>query len=360
MSQAELILPDEAQMRFILESAIHAPSADNQHRIRFEVDGNILLVRLTDVALPPKGGYKRVLMLISLGALAENLAIAASRFGLEAVIDFLPADAPSDCVVRVGFKNAGSERSPLCSQIPLRHTNRSMLFRGPGLADEDKEELQAGVPRFAGVNLHWLDVPARRRQAVRLMRFAEALRFRARLLHEELFSAIRFEIGWKNSCAEGLPPGALGVEKPLRPFFAMMRHWPLMRFLNLFGAHRILGWRAGGLPAWLAPNLGVIAVEAPDDQSICAAGRAFQRLWLDVTRRGLVLQPLPASALYALDGARQEGVAEQLWLRLRQGWRSLLPAATPLMLFRVGRAAKPAVNTGRKPLASYFADESDQ
>ena len=65
--------PTQGQLKYILESAILAPSADNHHRIRFEVGDDVLNVWYTESHLPPAGGYKRVLMLLSLGALSENL-----------------------------------------------------------------------------------------------------------------------------------------------------------------------------------------------------------------------------------------------------------------------------------------------
>ena len=54
-------------LHFILENAILAPSADNQHRIRFQLVDDTIRVRYTEAELPPQGGYRRVLALLSLG-----------------------------------------------------------------------------------------------------------------------------------------------------------------------------------------------------------------------------------------------------------------------------------------------------
>ena len=120
----------------------------------------------------------------------------------------------------------------------------------------------------------------------------------------------------------------------------------------------MLGWRAAGLPCRLAPHLGIISMAQADDQSIIAAGRAFQRVWLTATGLGLSLQPLPASALYALEGARREGIPETLQCHLQQQWVSILPYQHPIMIFRMGRTSSPKITTLRKPLI-YYVDFKD-
>lgn len=350
--------PTPEQLRFILESGILAPSADNRHRVRFDVDQAGVNVWHTGGELPEAGGYKRVLALLSLGAVSENLTVAASRFGIRAEPVLFPDPGKPDLIFKAVWKpwaNRTEDTRPLWEEIPRRHTNRSLRYRGPGLPVEDRARLVRVTAASPGCGLAWLDASRPRRHALALMRLAEGERFRNRVLHEELFDAIRFDVGWQQSCDEGLPPGALAIEPPLRPAFALLRHWRIMRLVNLVGGYRVLGWRAADLPCRFAPHLAVISVRQPDDEAIFSAGRAFQRVWLAATQLGLVLQPLPASALYALEGARQEGIPDDLQQRLRKGWSAHLPGRYPIMLFRMGRAATSAVTTGRRPIASYLS-----
>lgn len=347
---------DQESLRFILESAILAPSADNQHRIRFELTDDTIRVRYTEAELPPQGGYKRVLALLSLGAVSENLTVAASRFGIQAETILFPDPAQPDWIMQIRLQPDQVGVDPLWQAIPLRHTNREILFRGPKMTDAERGELDAAVHTYPACQLVWLDQPARRRQALRLMRRAETERFHNRLLHEELFSAIRFDVGWRTTCPEGLPPGALGVEPPLRVFFALLRHWPVMRLANLLGAHHMLGWRACDLPCRLAPHLGLLAVKNTDSQSVFDAGRSFQRLWLVATCQGRVLQPMPASALYALDEARTEGVPADLQHDLAEGWKARLDGVIPLMLFRMGKAKQSSIVAGRRGVEDYLGE----
>ncbi|MDW8323358.1 MAG: hypothetical protein RMK60_04600 [Burkholderiales bacterium] len=336
----------------ILQAGVLAPSADNRHPIRFELEGQTVSLRRREGMLPPPGGYRRVLELLSLGAVLENIAVAAARHSMAAVIHLFPDPARPDLLCRLGWSPRDGGVEPLWEQIPLRTTNRRLIFRGPALDPEAKASLLAALQ--PGCHLHWLDAAAVRSRALRLVRLAETERFRNRVLHADLFAGIRFDVGWQRSCDEGLPPGALGVERPLRPAFERMRYWPVIRLLNLLGTHWLLGLRAAWLPCRLAPHLGVIAVDVIDDASVVAAGRSFENLWLRTTALGMALQPLPASALYALEGAMHEAVPETLNRLLRAGWQALLPGQRPLMLFRLGRAAAMPVRTGRSPLDHFL------
>lgn len=344
---------NQESLHYILQSAILAPSADNQHSLRFQLIEESIHVYYTKAELPPQGGYKWALVMLSLGTVAENMNIAASRFGLTTQIKLLPEPTQPNLLLQISLQNDGITEDPLCRFIPLRHTNRRVFFRGPKMTDAERMQISTAVQDYPASQLTWLDEPSLRNQALRLMRRAETERFHNPVLHRELFSAIRFDEGWHSNSQEGLPPGALGVEPPLRVFFTALRYWSVMRLLNLFGAHHIMGWRACDLPCRLAPNLGLLSVKNSDKQSVFDTGRAFQRLWLAVTSQGRILQPMPASAVFALDGASGEGVPADLQLNLAENWKNCLHGNLPLMIFRIGFAAPTTAITGRRPLRDY-------
>ena len=346
---------NDEQRDFIFESAILAPSADNHHRIRFQVDGDTIHIRCTEELLP-QGGYKRVLALLSLGAVVENISIAASRFSLGCQTTLLPNPTPPSLAIQIRLQPGQAAADPLWQAIPLRHTNRQVRYCGPKLSAIERSDLDTAVGAYPSSQLIWLDDPAQRKQVLRLMRRAETARYRNPILHQEFFSAIRFDVGWHATCTEGLPPGALAVEPPLRPLFKLLRHWPVMRWANLlFGADHIMGLRVCDLPCRLAPNLGLLAVKNTNLQTVFDTGRAFQRLWLTLTKQGRVLQPMPASALYALKGAQAEGIPLKLQQRLAESWKAALGIPIPLILFRIGFAPPTLITAGR-PLAGGFVD----
>lgn len=342
---------DREQLTFILNSALLAPSADNRHRIRFHVDGDTISILCTE-KLQSQGGYKRVLTLLSLGAVVENLSIAASRFNI-ATQTSLSDSNQAELVIQIRLLPDQKPANPLWETIPLRHTNRKVRFRGPTLSHLELSELNASISAYPDTQLGWLDEPEQRDQALHLMRRAENERFRNRVLHDELFSAIHFDVGWSATCEVGLPPGALAVELPMRPLFAMLRHWPVMQLAKLFGAHYILGFRACDLPCRLAPNLGILTVKNTSTQIVFEAGQSFQRIWLTLTRQGRVLQPLPASALYALYGADSEGIPTRLQAELKLNWDIILHGDIPLMIFRTGYATPSNIKTSRQAIDYY-------
>ncbi len=204
-------------------------------------------------------------------------------------------------------------------------------------------ELLRGID---GVTLSFFDSGSPRTQLLRLARIAEAERFNTKALHEDLFSSVRFDVGWHASAEEGLPPGALGVEPGMRWAFAQLRHWPVMNTLRHFGIHHVLGVRAAALPCRFAPHRGVLTTRLPIERGAAAVGVALQRIWLTAESLGLAFQPLAGSALLALPGYRD--VPVQTGARLRQGWRELTDE-TPLMVFRMGHAKPPAIRTRRRP-----------
>ena len=239
----------------------------------------------------------------------------------------------------------------LDAAIPGRHTNRRLFFSGPRLTNAELGGFHRHLEGTDGVALSFLDAPPQRARLLRLLRIAEAERFNTRALHEELFAAVRFDAGWRAGVEEGLPPGALGVEPGLRWAFAQLRRWPVMNLLRRVGVHHGLGFRAAALPCRLAPHCGVLTVTAPLERSAMAAGVALQRLWLEAESRGLAFQPFAAPALLALREYRD--VPPATGERLRQGWRELTPA-TPIMVFRMGRAPRPPVRAGRPPLERWI------
>jgi hypothetical protein len=336
----------------ILQAAVLAPSADNHHRFRFEPAAGALLVWAEPRRLSGLVGYKRTLDLISLGAVIENIHLRASAYNLAASIELFPHDQ-ADLVARIQFQSVSIKPDSLHTAIPMRHTNRR-FFRGPPESPAVLQCISDAAKLIPGSKLDWLDNPVQRSKALRLIRQAEGERFRNPILHAELFENIRFDIGWHQTCEEALPPGSLEVEAPLRPFFRLMQHWPIMSFLNLVGAYRQLAWRAGDLPCRFSPHLAVISAPSLADHDQINAGRAFQRAWLTIAQYGLAMQPMPASVLYAQTGAIHQGIPSELQKCLSAGWDDLQPGRSPIMVFRMGRAKAPSLVSGRHPLEYYL------
>jgi hypothetical protein len=347
-----------AQAESIVEAGILAPSADNRHMLRFRVGESGIVVRgNTEFERAPF--HRRVLALISLGAVVENMTLRAASLGFRAEVIGPDEGFSASRLAELRLAPAAPQASALEAAISARHTNRRVLYRGPSLSGEQQRQMTEDVAVVSGVRLFWLDGPALRRRALPLITLAETERFRSAPLHADLFSSIRFDVGWRATAAEGLPPGALEVELPMRPLFAALRHWRAMRVLARLGVHRIVGLRAAHVPCWTAPHLCTLATTLDLNRGAIAVGRALERIWLRATCFGLAFQPLAGSALLALEGYRD--VDEVVRRRLRSGWASLCgDDALPLMVFRIGYARPPTVRSARPRVSDLLGPPADR
>lgn len=347
--------PSREVLYGLLEAAIRAPSADNHHPFGFRIRGDTISL-LEHPPWSSLGAQRRILAWIGVGAAIESLRVAATPFGIRAECRWSPEPGVLCEVALTADSTLAAD--PLVDALPRRCTNRR-LFGGPQLDPIALAALQACAADNHGTRLIWLDDPDMRRQALHLIRSAESERFRSRALHQELFSSIRFDVSGVQTCSEGIPFGATEIEPPARPFFRLLRHWPVMRVANWFGGATMIGWRAGYLPARLSPHLAVIACPpGPSQEKAILAGAALLRAWAQATLLGLSLQPMAASALYTLP--EFAGVSATVRGALVSGWRRLLgPQLQPWMVFRLGHAPPPTVVAGRPDLPSFILETSD-
>jgi len=332
----------------IAEAAVAAPSADNRHQFELQLDADTLLMRAND-AFASMPFHRRTLGLLSFGAVVENIVVRAARLGYRADVALLPERSDPSLIGRIRL-TSGATESPLDAAIATRQTNRRVRFHGPRLDAADLASLEGLARGLEGISIRFHDHGNARTQLLSLVRLAESERFNVRPLHEELFSAVRFDLGWSQPADEGLPPGALGIEPGLRMAFAQLRRWPLMNALRRLGLHHVLGMRAAYLPCRLAPHLGVVYTSLASETGMVGAGRALERVWLEASRRGLAFQPLAASALLALPGYSE--VPHATGETLRRSWRLLSPD-TPMVVFRMGWARPLSMRAGR-PRAMRF------
>lgn len=300
MSDHPLIMIKTEDLERIVAAGVAAPSADNSQPWLYRphdagidvwIDG-----RRADS--PSNAGY--VLSDLALGAVVENLCLQAGALGYACQVDYFPAPQTAPLwAARLRWSQTGAEVDPLAAAIPERHTDRRFPFKGP-VTGSTLHALAEQAGHYPSAALMVLDDAARRRTALRLLRRAEALRFRHRPLHQELFSHIRWEAGWRGVCDEGLSPASLAVEVPMRPLFKGLRHWGLMSAMNRLGTAALLGVRAAYLPARLSPVLVLLTARDAERHTILQAGRALQRVWLQATLFGLAVQPFAAAGLFTL------------------------------------------------------------
>lgn len=250
----------------------------------------------SDLEVRPE--HRRIMSLVAIGAAVENVKLRAGRLGFETKVCWFPDSGNPGLVAEIDVDRLPQTRvDPIEVAIERRRTNRRVRFRGPPLSQGELGALSAEATGIDGIQLHWFDSPETRKQILRLVRLAETERFRSRELHEELFSAVRFDIGWTASSDDGFPPGSLEVEAWMRPMFRGLRHWRVLRLLRTVGMHHALGLRAAYLPCRLAPHVGALTTSLDLASGALTAGAVFERIWLRTTLLGAELQPFAASAV---------------------------------------------------------------
>lgn len=343
-------------LRHILDKARWAPSGDNTQPWRFEIvsDSHVVIHGhdTRDHCVYDLRGHASQM---SLGALLETLAIAASGHGLRAEIvrrNDAPERTPTFDVHLV--PDATLQASPLIGAIETRSVQRRPMSTR-SLTAAEKQALEAAVG--PGYRVQWLEGWGERFKTARLM-FANA---KLRLTMPEAFEVHRSIIDWNCRTSEDkVPDQALGLDAmTLKLMRWAMHSWQRMARLNA-----VVGTWAPRLQMDLLPALAcgahfVLRAQARpatlDDH--IAAGRALQRFWLTLTHLGLCMQPEGTPLIfgaYLADGVRftREERLEAMAHRLRGRLEDLIGVETthPVFMGRIGAGPAPTSRSTRKPV----------
>lgn len=346
----------------ILDLARWAPSGDNTQPWRFEVvDDAHVVVHGFDTREHCLYDIDGQASQLSLGALLETLAIAASAHGLGAHIR-RRADAPEATPtfdVRL-HPDAAVVRDPLVDVVTRRSVQRRPFATRP-LSAEHKQALEAAVG--PAHRLRWVEGGAgRRRAAVLLFRSA-----RLRLVTPEAYRVHRDVIEWHAQFSETkVPDAALGVDRLMLATMRFAMHsWERVRFFNRF----LAGTWLPRLQMDLLPGLACAAhfvLEARQPPATVddhvAGGRAVQRLWLTATQLGLMLQPELTPLVFARYAAQRRtfSVVPGTLEAAADVARRLTALAGPqavshgLFMGRIGHAPPPTARSVRLRVAALL------
>jgi nitroreductase len=353
---------DDGIVRKILELARWAPSGDNTQPWRFEiVDGRRVVVHGFDTrshCVYDLDGHPSQL---SLGALIETMAIAASTHGLDTRVRRrrdLPDTEPTFDIV---FEPAALPAADaLAGFIRKRSVQRRPLQTRP-LTTGEKTALSTALP--AGYRVVWLEGHKRRWAATRLI----LNNARLRLTLPEALPVHRSVIEWNARFSEDrIPDRALGIDTVTAKLMRwIMRSWPRVAFFNRY----LGGTIAPRLQMDLLPGLGcaahfVLVAEHPASSidDYVAAGRAMQRFWLTATSLDLQLQPELTPLIffrYAREGrvfSAAAGMAQQT-CRMAVQYVALLgdeDARHAVFMGRIGAGAAATARSLRRPLTDLM------
>lgn len=274
----------------ILDLARWAPSGDNTQPWRFEVAGEKhVVVHGHDTrhhCVYDLDGHPSQ---ISIGALLETIAIAASTHGLRMSVERRLESPDTRPTFDIRFETAQVEPDPLAPFITQRSVQRRPMSTRPLTASEKAEVEAAAGDAF---HILWLEGFAARLETALLM-FHNA---KLRLTMPEAYTVHRDVIEWNARYSEDrIPDQALGVDPMTAKLMRfVMKSWPRVAFFNKF----LAGTWAPRIQMDLIPGIACgahLVIKARDVPSTIddyvAAGRAVQRVWLTLTRLGLQMQP---------------------------------------------------------------------
>lgn len=292
-------MPIDDTLEHILEQARWAPSGDNTQPWRFQVkDARHMVVHGFDTrehCVYDLDGHPSQ---ISLGALLETIAIAASVHALRCLVQRRTTQHPSKPTFDIAFESDPQlQADPLAAFITLRSVQRRAL-RTRALTLDEKATLEQALP--PGFQLLWLEGLGQRLACARLMFNNAKLRLtmpEAHLVHGAV-------IEWNaRFSSDRIPDQALGVDPMTAKLMRWIMHsWRRVEFFNTFLAGTLLPRIQMDLFPALACAAHVVLVADASLDSIddyIAGGRAMQRFWLSATRLGLQMQPEMTPLIFA-------------------------------------------------------------
>lgn len=353
-------LTDE-QLTKLVAAGVAAPSPDNNQPWLFLWrEGTLTVILDRRRALP--SDVLHMFDLFSVGAVVENIAIAASQGGLATTAELLwRADDAWDFpeVVALRF-SLGAKPDPLAEAISTRCTNRSLYSTTP-LTPQIWEQLKESIRRFPEVHLHEI---ADRRGLKTLAKFVmQADRFRLEYpaFHAEIFRQLRFTAQEAERTRDGLDFRTLALPPGSKLLIKALKSWSLMSRLNRLGLSGVLTWPS----CWsVLRSGGAVMLSVPEfsPAHILAAGRAFERLWLTGTQQGLAVHPLGSLPIFIaheeiLGGRKLTTGHRELARRLAEGlrqWEPTLEGRLLVMVARVGFGPPCRVRSLRRPVEQFL------
>jgi nitroreductase len=346
----------------ILDLARWAPSGDNTQPWRFEiVDERHFVVHGHDTRDWCVYDLDGRASQVAIGALMENIAIAATDLALRAEFVVRSDQLETHPVIDVHLhEDASLVRDPLVDEITERVTQRRALSTTK-LTDVQKRALSESVG--SDYTISWIEGTAKRWQMARLLARAGRLR----LTIPEAYEVHRRIIEWDaDSSEDRIPDRAVGLPPPgLRLMRWAMRSWGRVDFLNRFLAGTwmprmqldlIPGFYCGG-------HFLIEAKQTPKSlEDFWSGGRSMQRFWLTASALGLQFQPEMTPLIFArfsgvgLRFSEKTGAQSEAAYISRELTELFGPGCVTHGIFmgRVGAGPNPQARSIRKPLKSLI------
>jgi len=354
-------LPEEI-IHYIIRAGIKAPSGDNAQPWKFSFKDNTIFLYLNKEADKSFFNINQIASIISCGAVLENMRIAASAFDLSTNINLLPSGLEDDLMASIELIHNGTPRNPLFASIWKRNTNRTFYEKKPipSLVLNDLKKSISGIP---GVKLHFVIEKDELKKLAKIIYKTDRIRTENRSLHEYLGKMIRYSHEEAIETCDGLPIKNLEAGLAGEIFLKATRPWFIMNLMNKAGFGRMVALHSFQ-SIINSSGAALLTIDGMNPKDFLKGGQALERLWLTITRQGLVMQPMTAITLFWLrwqiEG--EESFAKKHRKLLQDVWKeyqSLFQKVNfsregHVMLFRFGYGDEIKYRTYRKDLKHFF------
>jgi len=343
-----------------------APSADNCQPWQFNWDGNTLYL----LKVPERSNFfydiKQESILITFGAVIENIKIAASYFGLIPKITILPKGLSSNIVATINFYKDDICVDPLFSGLAERHTNRNPFYSKEiqdKLLKDILNEVNTYLNTYYGVEIHILKKEKEKQIFKDIIYKSDIVLFEEYRLYDCLFKWIRFEKSVIEP-SEGMSLNVLGLNSIQKILFPLLAHWPVVSFLNRFGLSKLIARNSLNL---LSNTPAYILLTTKNNRSIdyLFGGMAMERFWIAANNVGLSIQPMFGFIFlinhYLYDnGQKFHKRHQKLIQRIYAYFLETKIKGLPIAFFRLGYASRPKVRTKRRSLEEVLKIKNPQ
>lgn len=341
--EAWATLPGDSSPQALIAAAILAANPHNTQPWRFTAGADTITVHADRSRALPATDPTDAELVTGLGCAIENLAVAAAAAGQAATVEVI---GTGDAVARISLRpQPAPPGSDLFPAIPRRHTNRGPYRADRALPDGSLAAGAALLGSLPDVEVTWLQGADRDRFGDLTVQATEAVIADREQSGEisQWWRATRAEIEAHRDGmtldAQGLPPATTFLAKILPPTTQQQND---------------ASWLANTRKTHVATSAAYGLLSVTEPGSIAAqlqVGRAFQRLQLWATTRGLALHPLNQVT---------ERVARDRSLGRVSPFEAPLSELTPsgrvaLFAFRIGVPTVEARPSPRRPLTDVTA-----
>jgi len=269
----------------VIEAGAQAPSGGNSQPWRFEIQKNVIFIFALPERDHPILNFRHRGTLIAIGALLENMDIAAHTMQKKLNIQFYPNEEQQMLIARVELLPLDIFISDsLYDAIKNRNTNRKP-FIPETLLIEQKEDLYNIRDESRKIKISWIEDAARIKFLGEAVSKNEIVMFENKKLHRLFFNEVVWTREEERKKGKGLFIKTLEMKPLDEKAMKILKHWPVMKIANKFGMARKIA-RQNSITYASASLVGVISLR-DNDEDFIQAGRIMERLWLTATKLGL-------------------------------------------------------------------------